>query len=93
VTLGKPAQNSQWLYEITSHRSRLAVSNQLKKLYRNISHPETNLLIDSGEAQDEDHIINKGGPSKTRCENLIDNHKWYAPFVFLSDLYHLNSFS
>jgi hypothetical protein len=43
---------------------------KLKKLYRDISHLETKLLADSGEAQDENRIIIKGGPSKTRWKNL-----------------------
>jgi protein SMG6 len=67
-----------------------AFSNQLKKLYRDISHLETKLLADSGEPQDENRIVIKGGPSagadeaeKTRWKNLIDDHKRYAlPLCF-----------
>jgi protein SMG6 len=78
-----------------------AFSMQLKKLYRDISHLETKLLADSGEPQDENRIVIKGVPSagaddaeKARWKSLIDDHKRYAhPFVFLSDLYHLNSIS
>jgi hypothetical protein len=79
---------------------RHAFSNQLKKLYRDISHLETKLLADSGEPQDdESHVVIKGGPSaganeveKARWKNLIEDHKWYAPVVFLSDLYHSTHF-
>jgi hypothetical protein len=39
-----------------------AFSNQLKKLYRDISHLETKLLTDLGKPQDENHIVIKGGP-------------------------------
>ena len=77
-----------------------AFSNQLKKLYRDISHLETKLLADSGEPQDENRIVIKGCPSagadeaeKTRWKNLIEDHKRFAPpLCFLSDLYRLNSF-
>jgi len=37
-------------------------SNQLKKLYHDISHLETKLLTNLGEPQDENCIIIKGGP-------------------------------
>jgi hypothetical protein len=73
--------------------------NQLKKQYRDISHLETKLPADSGEPQDENRIVIKGGPSvgaddaeKARWKNLIEDHKRYAPLVLLADLYHLNSF-
>lgn len=76
-----------------------AFSNQLKKLYRDISHLETKLLADSGEPQDENRIVIKGGPSagaddaeKARWKTLIEDHKRYAPFVFPQS-YLLNSFS
>jgi hypothetical protein len=59
-----------------------AFSNQLKKLYRDISHLETKLLADSGEPQDENRIVIKGVPSagadeaeKARWKSLIDDHK------------------
>jgi hypothetical protein len=75
-----------------------AFSNQLKKLYRDISHLETKLLADSGEPQDENRIVIKGGPSagaddaeKARWKTLIEDHKRYAPFVFPQS-YLLNSF-
>jgi protein SMG6 len=77
-----------------------AFSNQLKKLYCDISHLEMKLLANLGELQDENCIVIKGGPSagadeaeKARWKNLIEDHKQYAqPFVFLSDLYHFNLF-
>jgi hypothetical protein len=76
-----------------------AFLNQLKKLYRDVSHLETKLLTDSSEPQDENRIVIKGGPStganeaeKARSKNLIEDHKRYVPLVFLSDLCHLNSF-
>ena len=57
------------------------------------------LLADSGEPQDENRIVIKGGSSagadeaeKARWKNLIEDHKRYAPLVLLSDLYYLNSF-
>jgi protein SMG6 len=66
-----------------------AFSNQLKKLYRDISHLETKLLVDSGEPQDENRIVIKGGPSagaddaeKARWKVLIEDHKRYAPLCF-----------
>jgi protein SMG6 len=40
-----------------------AFSNQLKNLYRDISRLEKKLLADSGEPQDENRIVIKGGPS------------------------------
>jgi hypothetical protein len=59
-----------------------AFSNQLKKLYRDISHLETKLLADSGEPQDESRIVIKGGPSagademeKVRWKKAIEDHK------------------
>jgi hypothetical protein len=59
-----------------------AFSNQLKKLYRDISHLETKLLADSGEPQDESRIVIKGGPTtgadeseKLRWKNAIADHK------------------
>jgi hypothetical protein len=62
-----------------------AFLNQLKKLYRDISH-KTKLLADLGESQDENRIVIKGAPSarandaeKARRKNLIEDHKQYAP--------------
>jgi hypothetical protein len=59
-----------------------AFSNQLKKLYRDISHLETKLLADSGEPQDESRIVIKGGPSagadkmeKVRWKKAIEDYK------------------
>jgi hypothetical protein len=59
-----------------------AFSNQLKKLYRDISHLETKLFADSGEPQDESRIVIKGGPSagadeveKVRWKKAIEDHK------------------
>ena len=79
--------------------SLMRCRTKLKKLYCDISHLETKLLADSGEPQDENRIVIKGGQlagageEKARLKNLIEDHKRYAhPFVFLSDLYHLNSF-
>jgi hypothetical protein len=40
-----------------------AFSNQLKNLYRDISRLEMKLLANSGEPQDENRIVIKGGPS------------------------------
>jgi protein SMG6 len=59
-----------------------AFSNQLKKLYRDISALETKILSDSGEPQDESRIVIKGGPclgteeaEKSRWKKAIDEHK------------------
>jgi hypothetical protein len=77
----KCTRNRFHSHVITSRGSRL---NQLKFFYRDISHLETKLLADSGKAQDENHIVIKGGPAgadeagKTRWKNLIDDL-----FIFL----------
>jgi hypothetical protein len=71
---------------IFDHRPREektnAFSNQLKKLYRDISALETKILSDSGEPQDESRIVIKGGPcsgaeeaEKSRWKKAIDEHK------------------
>ena len=59
-----------------------AFSDQLKKLYRDISHLESRLLADSGEPQDESRIVIKGGPSagaddaeKAKWKKAIEEHK------------------
>ena len=61
-----------------------AFSNQLRKrkLYRDISHLETKLLADSGEPQEENRIVIKGGLSaraddaeKARWMSLIEDHE------------------
>ena len=59
-----------------------AFSNQLKKLYRDISQLETKLLADSGEPQDESRVVIKGGSSagaddveKARWKKAIEDHK------------------
>jgi protein SMG6 len=59
-----------------------AFSDQLKKLYRDISHLESRLLADSGDPQDESRIVIKGGPSagaddaeKARWKKAIEEHK------------------
>jgi hypothetical protein len=62
-------------------------SNQLKKLYRDISHLETKLRADSGEPQDESRVVIKGGSSaladdveKARWKKAIEDHKRCVPF-------------
>ena len=59
-----------------------AFSNQLKKLYRDISLLESKVLADSGESQDESRIVIKGCPStgseeaeKERWKKAIGDHK------------------
>jgi len=59
-----------------------AFSNQLKKLYLDISHLETKLLADSAEPQHESRIVIKGGPlagadqaEKARWKEAIEDHK------------------
>ena len=66
-----------------------AFSNQLKKLYRDISHLETKLLADPGEPQDENRVVIKGGSSaaadeaeKARWKKAIEDHKRYAALFF-----------
>ena len=66
-----------------------AFSNELKKLYHDISHLETKFLAYSEEPQQENCIVIKGGPSteaddaeKARWKNLIENHKRYAQLCF-----------
>jgi hypothetical protein len=45
-------------------------SNQLEKLYHDISHLETKLLVDSGEPQDESRIFIKGRPESVALKRL-----------------------
>lgn len=59
-----------------------AFSNQLKKLYRDISLLESKVLADSGEPQDESRVVIKGVPStgseeaeKDRWKKAVENHK------------------
>jgi len=99
TTDGSSAPSSIFDHKPRDESKNNAFSNQLKKLYRDISHLETKLLADSGEPQDESRIVIKGGPAAgadeveiARWNKSIDEHKQYAPFVFLSDLYRLNSF-
>ena len=100
TTDGSSAPSSIFDHKPRDEPKTNAFSNQLKKLYRDISHLETKLLADSGEPQDENRIVIKGGSSagadeaeKTRWKTLIDDHKRYASvLVFLSDLHHPNSF-
>ncbi len=90
TTDGSSAPSSIFDHKPRDEPKTNAFSNQLKKLYRDISHLETKLLADSGEPQDENRIVIKGGPSagaddaeKARWKNLIEDHKQYAPIVFL----------
>ena len=73
---------------IFDHKSRdesktNAFSNQLKKLYRDISLLESKVLVDSGEPQDESRIVIKGCAStgteeaeKARWKKAMEDHKW-----------------
>jgi protein SMG6 len=59
-----------------------AFSNQLKKLYHDISQLKTKLLADSSEPQDESRVVIKGGSSagaddveKAGWKKAIEDHK------------------
>jgi len=100
TTDGSSAPSSIFDHKPRDESKTNAFSNQLKKLYRDISHLETKLLADSGEPQDESRIVIKGGLSggadeveKTRWKKLIDDHKQCAFFFCLSCcLYNLKNF-
>jgi protein SMG6 len=62
-----------------------AFSNQTKKLYRDISHLEMKLTADSGEPQDENRIVIKGGPSA----GVDDAEKARWKFLYLKDAHTL----
>jgi protein SMG6 len=86
TTDGSSAPSSIFDHKPRDEPKTNAFSNQLKKLYRDISHLETKLLADSGEPQEENRIVIKGGPSagaddaeKARWKSLIEDHKRYAP--------------
>lgn len=89
TTDGSSAPSSIFDHKPRDEPKTNAFSNQLKKLYRDISHLETKLLADSGEPQDENRIVIKGGPSAgadeaetLRWKNLIDDHKRYVAPCF-----------
>jgi len=82
TTDGSSAPSSIFDHKPRDEPKTNAFSNQLKKLYRDISHLETKLLADSGEPQEENRIVIKGGPSagaddaeKARWKSLIEDHK------------------
>jgi hypothetical protein len=55
-----------------------AFSIQLKKLYRDISQPETELLADSGKPQDGSRIVIEGGPLAGADE--VEKVHWTSAF-------------
>jgi protein SMG6 len=82
TTDGSSAPSSIFDHKPRDESKTNAFSNQLKKLYRDISHLETRLLTDSGEPQDESRVVIKGGASagtdeleKARWKNAIKEHK------------------
>ena len=90
-TDGSSAPSSIFDHKPRDESKTNAFSNQLKKLYRDISHLETRLLADSGEPQDESRIVIKGGPSagtdemeKARWKKAIEEHKRSVPAFFFS---------
>ena len=89
TTDGSSAPSSIFDHKPRDESKTNAFSNQLKKLYRDISHLETRLLADSGEPQDESRIVIKGGASagtdeaeKARWKKAIEEHKRFVPTLF-----------
>jgi len=82
TTDGSSAPSSLFDHKPRDESKTNAFSNQLKKLYRDISLLETKVLADSGEPQDENRIVIKGIPSigteeaeKARWKKAIEDHK------------------
>ena len=83
ITDGSSTPSSIFDHKPRDESKTNAFSNQLKKLYRDISLLESKLLADSGEPQEENRIVIKGCLStatedaeQTRWKKAIEDHKW-----------------
>ncbi|KAI9463378.1 hypothetical protein F5148DRAFT_1313175 [Russula earlei] len=82
TTDGSSAPSSIFDHKPRDESKTNAFSNQLRKLYRDISLLEAKVLADSGEPQDESRIVIKGCAStgseeaeKVRWKKAIEDHK------------------
>ena len=82
TTSSSSAPSSLFGHKPREESKTSAFSTQLKKLYCYISALKTKIIADSGEPQDESHIVIKGGPSigteeaeMARWKKATDDHK------------------